>query len=146
MAQTAGRPAPWALAILGLLLASCATLGLGGSDKTKLAVSPKDPSAEGIVTTSAARNGNVSVDVTAKHLANPERLDPPASTYVVWIKPQGSQGRAQNMGALKVDRNLRGTLDTVVPWKSFELFITPERQSDAQQPYGERLMWATVGG
>ncbi len=144
MAQTAGRPAPWTLLFLAAALSACSTLGLGRKGQP-LQVSEKDPSAEGTVQTSAGKNGNVRVSIVAKHLAHPERLDPPESTYVVWVQPHGGGGQAQNMGALKVDKDLTGTLQTVVPWKSFDLFITAEPNAQSQQPQGERMLWATVG-
>ena len=34
-------------------------------------------------------NGNIKVDIKVDHLARPSSLTPSASTYLVWIRPNG---------------------------------------------------------
>lgn len=77
-----------------LLLSGCALLGGGGS---AMNASPAIPAVEGHAKFGRAPNGNTSVDVTVKHLADPEKLTPPANTYVVWLRPN-KDAAPQNHG------------------------------------------------
>jgi len=45
---------------------------------------------------------------------------------------------------LKIDKNLDGRLETVTPFHSFDLFITPEPSSAVTTPNGERALWTTI--
>lgn len=69
-------------------------------------------------------NGNIKLDIKVTHLARPSNLNPPATTYLVWIRPSG--GDAVKQGAIGVDKNLNGELHAVTVSKNFDLFITPE--------------------
>ena len=111
---------------------ACSSLGLGGGSSSSsaggnrtenLTASSQLPAAEGQVKFAPTKNGNTSVDVSVKHLAHPERLNPPASTYVVWIQ-RAADAAPQNIGALKVDDQLNGELRTVTPLGAFDLFVT----------------------
>lgn len=112
--------------------------------QAEFASSPRVPSAEGTVKTSDAGNNNTGVDVQVKHLARPQKLDPSATTYVVWARPLGDFGRPQSLGALSVDQELTGRLSGTTAFRDFELFITAESSAQVQDPRGERLLWATV--
>ena len=61
---------------------------------------------------------------------------------MVWVQPSG--GAPQNMGALKVDEDLRGTLATVTPLKSFDVFITLETSATVQEPSAENVLSASI--
>lgn len=121
-------------------LAGCATFRSG--DTARLNATTQLPSAEGTVTIDEAANDNTALALEVRHLAKPERLDPPASVYVVWTKSGSAD--PQNVGALQVDDNLNGRLNTVTPHKSFDLFITAEGSGAAQEPSGDRLLWTTI--
>ena len=96
-----------------------------GCDTTRQMLSNADiPAGQGTVTVGAADNGNTDVSVRVKHLAPPSKLVPEAKTYVVWI--QASNGLKQNVGALALNDNLEGSLDTVTPHRRFLLTVTPE--------------------
>ena len=75
--------------------------------------------------------------------APPEKVSSEATTYVVWVRP-GAGGRSQNLGALKVDGDLRGTLSTVTPMRSFDLFITAERSPTVSLPSARNLLSASI--
>ena len=77
-------------------------------------------------------NGNTKLDIKVTHLARPANLNPPATTYLVWIRPSG--GDAVKQGALKVDHDLNGELHTVTVSKNFDLFITPEDGETVTHP------------
>ncbi len=128
----------------------CGTLGIGGSKKASagknetqnLVAAQQMPSAEGTAKFKPTSNDNTSIDLTVKHLAHPERLTPPATTYVVWLQ-HANGAPPQNIGALKVDDQLTGTLDTVTPQHSFDLFITAENNSQIDKPSGQKLLWTS---
>ena len=120
-----------------VLLSGCS---LFGGTKTKLSVSPTIPAAESIAHFKRATNDNTSIKLTVKHLANPEKLTPPAKNYVVWLSSNPT-ATPQNIGALAVDRDLTGTLETVTALHSFRLFITAEASGQVQQPSEPPLLW-----
>jgi hypothetical protein len=82
------------------------------------------PAGQGTVTFGAVDNGNTDVTIRVKHLALPSKIASNATTYVVWIQP--SNGAKQNVGALALNDNLEGKLDTVTPHRRFLLTVTPE--------------------
>lgn len=130
-----------------LPLALAASL-LGGCASTKnndnIAMASTVPAAQGELKVSDA-GSNTSIDLSVRHLAPPERISSQASTYVVWVRPLADDtGRAQNLGALSVDRDLSGRLRTTTPLKQFELFVTAEPSTVAEAPTGERVLSAMV--
>ena len=79
-------------------------------------------------------NGNYKISVTAKNLAAVERLNPPKNAYVVWIVTE--KDGVRNIGKL-LNKNAQTTgLETLVPFKFTEVFITAEDQVDASYPTG----------
>lgn len=125
--------------LLFLAAAAASLAGCAGSEK--LSTSPTLPSADGDLECGKAENDNTSIDLKVKHLANPDRLTPPATVYVVWTRTD-KNSPPQNVGALDVDKNLAGRLRTVTPLRRFELFVTAETLGQAQAPSGTPLMWA----
>lgn len=101
------------------------------------------PAAQGNLNTSIDPNGNTELNITVKHLAYPDRLSPGARAYVVWVQPEG-QDSYQNIGTLKVNENLEGNYQTKVPYKNFNLLITPESSMRAQAPSGTAVMEKNV--
>lgn len=129
-----------AAAIGALSFPGCSMLG-GGSG-SNMNVSTAIPAAEGTVKFGKARNDNTRIDLTVKHLADPAKLTPPANNYVVWLRPD-KDAPAQNIGALIVDKNLTGKLDTVTALRRFDLFITAEGSGQVQEPTGQPLLWTS---
>jgi hypothetical protein len=123
-----------------LLLAMAA--GCAGP-QVRMTVTEQMPAAEGNVKVSEADNENTALEVTVRHLASPEKIAPQATTYVVWARARGADS-AQNLGALRVDDDLQGTLETVTPLRTFELFITAEASATSQSPSTPRLLTASV--
>lgn len=113
-----------------------------GTTRTNLSAIPTMPAAEGSARFSATKNDNTRIALKVKHLAHPERLTPPASHYVVWTRAT-KDAAAQNIGALVVDDDLTGTLDTETPLHSFELLVTAEGSGQVQTPSGEPLLWTS---
>lgn len=117
------------------VLSGCAT-----SQERSFSTSPAIPAAEGSARFSKTENDNVAINLTVKHLASPEKLTPPAANYVVWIRAN-KDAAPQSIGALRVDKDLNGVLDTTTPMHSFELFITAEGSGQVMSPSGPPLLW-----
>jgi hypothetical protein len=135
----------WSATFLAAALAAmpgCAMLGLGGNSEVNLSTSPAMPASEGSARFSVSKNDNTNIDLRVKHLAHPEKLTPPAGSYVVWIKAN-KDAAPQNIGALKVDDNLNGSLYSETPLHSFDLFVTAEGAGQVQQPTGQSLLWSS---
>ena len=115
-----------------------------GSKKISMTAAKEVPAAHGTVAVKTGRNGNTDVNITTKSLAQPSALTPPAETYVVWFQPPDQSPK--NMGALRVDNNLNGKLDTVAPYRQFKVFITAEKQQTVASPHGTKLLTANVLG
>lgn len=122
------------------LLSGCALMG--GGRGPRMNASPAVPAAQGHAKFGKAPNGNTSIDLTVKHLADPQNLTPPAASYVVWLRAS-KDAAAQNIGALTVDKNLVGTLKTVTALRAFDLFVTAEGSGQVQWPTGQPLLWTS---
>jgi hypothetical protein len=123
----------------GALMNACAS----APPTVRMVSSPDIPAAEGTVQATSGDNGNTALHVEVRHLAKPEKVSSEATTYVVWVRP-GAGGRPQNLGALKVDGDLRGTLSTVTPMRSFDVFITAERSPTVSLPSARNLLSASI--
>ena len=116
--------------ILVLSLASC-------SRKISFQTSSVVPAAEGSVKVKKDKNNNYSIDLNVIRLADPKRLDPSKSTYVVWIET--AENGSKNIGSLNtsssmLSKTLKSSLKTVSPFKPVSLFITAEDNADIQYP------------
>ncbi len=110
-----------------LFLASCASV-------TKFPVSSTLPAAEITAKTKQDKNKNYSIEITAKHLASPDRLDPPKKNYNVWIVTEDNQ--TMNLGMLTNKNAKTAVLKTKTPYKAAEIFITAEDQGNNSYPSG----------
>lgn len=125
----------FALAVGGL--AACA-----GPSPLPMLNSSQTPAARGTVLAEAAENGNTRLIVEVKHLAPPENVAPSAKVYVVWVQPQGAP--PQNVGALRVNDDLTGRLQTVTAFASFQVMVTAEELPTATAPRGPQVLSAIV--
>lgn len=128
-------------AALGLVLtlAACGS----GPPTVRMTTNPSIPGAQGTVKYSVTDNGNTAIELEVRHLAPPEQVEPGATTYVAWARAPG-QDTPQNLGALRVDEDLRGTLETVTPMQSFDLYITAESSPTASAPTNRELLTASI--
>jgi hypothetical protein len=112
-------------------------------DKPQEMHSTSDVSAsEGTVRVSEGDNGNSKVSVRVKHLAPPSKLAADSTVYVVWI--QAREGDRQNVGALTLNKDLEGSLDTVTPHRRFKLSVTPEPSGQVADPSHEPVFTYNV--
>jgi hypothetical protein len=127
---------------LGVLAPGCGLFGGGGSGKQTMITGAESPAAEGTVEATRGENGNTKLDLRVKHLAAPSKLADDASVYVVWVQP--SKGVVQNIGALEVNEDLVGRLQTTTPHAAFTLTVTPEPSARMAAPTHEPVFRAEV--
>ncbi len=111
-------------------LASC-------SNKISFQTSSVVPAAQGSVKVKKDNNNNYGIDLNVIRLADPKRLEPSKSTYVVWIET--AENGSKNIGSLNTSssmfsKTLKSSLKTVSPFKPVSLFITAEDNADIQYP------------
>lgn len=128
---------------LFVFASACLGMGFGTKEVRLSSTSNGVPAARGAVRTGDAANNNTSVVVRVEHLAEPERVSNGATTYVVWAQRDGTKV-IQNIGALRVDEKLNGSLSTVLPFDDFKVFITAEPASNVTGPSGEELLTANI--
>lgn len=127
------------------ILAAVVLVAVGcGAPKIALQRSDRIPAAEGQVTVSNGPNDNTRLIIQVKHLAPASRLDPMATGYVAWaMSPQGALP-PQNLGAIVVDKNLSGRLETVTTKRDFQLIVTAESAPGGDYPTTAALLSAMV--
>jgi len=127
------------LGILALGSVSCAS---GGTPKQTMTSSAENTSGQGTVEAKLGDNGNTKLEVRVKHLSSPAKVAADASVYVVWIRPHNAE--IQNVGALMVDDDLVGHLDTTTPHRAFTLSITPEPSARMALPTHKAVFTSDV--
>ena len=103
-------------------------------------VSSTLPAAHASAKIKTDKNGNYSIDLTVKHIANPERLTPSRKFYVVWIET--SQNGVVNLGQLRISNKLNGSLKTISSFKPISIFITAE-DDPATKVHGMNIVLKT---
>lgn len=100
-------------------------------------VSTVTPAAQIKVQTRQDKNKNNVYEITANHMASPERLSPPKKCYVVWGVT--SDNGIKNLGQLVNKNAERDVLNTKTPFTVKQLFITAEDQGNISQPQGVEI-------
>lgn len=119
--------------IIVFLMAAAIILTLGScAKKIVFPVSPIVPSAQGTILFKTDKNKNYDINLTVKHLANPDRLTPARKCYVVWIDTE--QNGVINLGQLHISKNMGGSLKTNSPFKPTAIFITAEDDPTIKTP------------
>ncbi len=127
--------------VIALVMAGVMAISSCASHGPLLLVASQDiPAAEGTVKVTGTDDGNSQIQLEVKHLALPERVNPGATVYVVWVSGPAFGAEQQNLGALKVDENLNGSLTTVTPLKAFNLSVTAEPSQASTSPTGRVLL------
>ena len=143
MARVGMTAAAAAVAALVGTQAGCGMFG-GGDKEQTMHASSSSPAAQGTVKTSVADNGNTALSVRVKHLAPPSRMASDATVYVVWIQP--GEAAIQNVGAMSLNDDLEGRLDTVTPHHRFTVSVTPEPGAQGAQPTNAAVFTSSVEG
>jgi len=127
------------VALLAVLLTGAwAAAAIAGT--FALGSSPEIPAAEGKAKVHDISNGNVEIRLSVKHLASPGKIVPGSQVFVVWARGTAEGADAQNLGALKVDKNLNGKITVVTSMSSFSLFLTCETSQTATVPSALELL------
>jgi hypothetical protein len=130
----------WLALSLALVLGGCGTV-------YPLTADPSIPFAEGRVLAARNDDGTVGIDLDTLHMGDPGKLDPAATTYVVWVRPLGqADAKPENVGGFKPNPELKGWLSFKTKHKEFEVFVTPEAAADAAAPSGRILLKGEVSG
>lgn len=90
------------------------------------------PAADAVVKIDKDEGSNYEVNLEVENMAKPDRLDPPRKTYVVWMVSE--KNGTINMGNLKINKKLKGSLEAVTPYKPICFFITAEEKQDVDTP------------
>lgn len=105
------------------------------------------PAAEGKIKLKKDRNNNYAIQVRVNNLADPGKLHPPRSTYVVWM--ESADNGLKNLGQLRISggafgSKLRASLLTVTSFAPRKFFITAQDDGKAQYPANERVLETDV--
>lgn len=108
-------------------LVSCASTA-------KFPVSSTVPAATISAKKTMDNNKNVRLEITARNLASPERLNPSGRNYSVWVVTK--ENEVNNVGQLMIKNVKKSTFKTSTPFDFDEIFITVENQGDLKYPTG----------
>lgn len=128
------------LAVPGFV--SLLALQAGCASAPKMRSGAGVPASQGTVETSTGDNGNTELTIRVKHLAPPSKVASDATVYIVWIQPKN--GTKQSVGALQLDKDLEGVLETVTPQRHFDVIVTPEPSAQVSQPTHDPVFTASV--
>ncbi|HLG39602.1 MAG TPA: hypothetical protein VI461_08030 [Chitinophagaceae bacterium] len=95
------------------------------------------PAAEGFVKVNKDKNNNYVIKIELINLAEPNKLQPPKKTYVVWM--DANQELTKNLGQINsssslLSQKLKASFETVSPVKPTKIFITAEDDASIQYP------------
>ncbi|MGH9415298.1 MAG: hypothetical protein ACRD01_01595 [Terriglobales bacterium] len=136
------RRAGWTMAAMGTIGAVLLLAAPAPAQKLVLAPSSVVPAANIQLQLGRDDNGNTTVDLKAKHLAQPSSLSPARTVYVVWVQP--SDGPPQRKGLLKPDNGLNAEVQFITPEQHFELIISAENNDAPATPSGTVVARSTV--
>lgn len=110
-----------------IMISSCATTA-------KFPVSNTVPAAEIKVKKKQDKNNNYTLHLTAKNLAEANRLNPPRNNYSVWMVL--NTGEVKNLGQISNKNSKKATFKTTTPFDAYEVFITAENTGNLNTPEG----------
>jgi hypothetical protein len=112
-----------------------------GGTTYHMSASSMVPAASGTVQAKTDHH-NVNLDVKVSNLAKPANLVPPATVYLVWVRPEGESAIKQ--GAIHINDDLDGELKVVTTSRNFEVMITAENSVNATAPTGPDVLHTNV--
>jgi hypothetical protein len=125
-------------ALVVLYLSSCAR-------KISFQSSSIVPAARGDVKVKKDNNNNYNIQISLSDLAEPKRLQPSRSTYVVWMET--ANNTTKNIGQINsstgfLSGKLKASFETVSSTKPTKIFLTAEDDASIQYP-GEQVVLST---
>ncbi len=123
-------------ALMILPLSACA-------QNIKFLTSAVVPAAQGNVKVKKDGNKNFQIKIHIDNLAEPSRLTPPKSAYVIWLVTD--EKVTQNIGKIKTSTNflskkLTATFESVTVVKPTKIFITAEVDASVTYPVSEIIL------
>ncbi len=103
------------------------------SKKITFQTSTVAPAARGEVKVNKDKNNNYHIELELSYLAEPERLSPAKSTYVVWLVSDESDVPS-NLGQVVGTSKLKVKFETVSSSKPKRIFVTAEDDASIQYP------------
>lgn len=125
---------------LTIALAAAACAALCGCFGPRLTTSSDLRQVEGSVSFRRMRDAQTRIDLTVNHLTQPEELEQPGRRYVAWVRADGAVPPV-NIGALEIDKEMRGELHALTHLTRFDLFVTAEASAQNDSPTGRPLIW-----
>jgi hypothetical protein len=125
-------------ALVMIYLSSCAR-------KINFQSSSVVPAARGDVKVKKDNNNNYNIQISLSDLAEPKRLQPSRSTYVVWMET--ASNTTKNIGQINsstgfLSGKLKASFETVSSTKPTKIFLTAEDDASIQYP-GEQVVLST---
>src|ERR1700733_9677404 len=95
------------------------------------------PAAQGYVQMKKDKNGNYNLNISIVNLAPPQRLQPAAVTYQVWMETD--QNGTKNLGKIITSDNLlsktlKASFSSVTPFRPTRIYITAENEAAVANP------------
>lgn len=122
-----------------LIIASVMMLFYVSSCARKISFQPSSvvPAAQGSVKVTKDKNENYKIKISLINLAEPTRLQPSKSTYVVWMET--ADNRTKNIGQINsstgfLSSKLKADFETVSSFKPVKIFITAEDDASIRYP------------
>ena len=106
---------------------------VGCAKKIPFQTSDQVPAARGNVTYSKDKNNNYEIKLQISYLAEPNRLQPPKITYVVWMDSDQNSNPI-NLGQIVGTSKLKINFETVSSSKPKRIFITAEDDPSIHYP------------
>ena len=113
-----------------LILTSCATT-------VKFPVSSTAPAADISAKKKTDNHKNITLEITARNFASPDRLNPAGNNYSVWVVTK--EYGVKNVGQLIIRNSKKSIFKTTTPFDFNEIFITVENQGDLKYPTGTEI-------
>ena len=96
------------------------------------------PAARGEVSVKKDKNNNYNIELQISYLAEPERLNPPRMTYVVWMLTEDNN--PINLGQIISSSKLHVKFETVSSSKPKLIFVTAEDDPSVLYPGNMRVL------
>ena len=113
--------------LVALMLFSCSSC----ATQKPFLISSVVPAARGTIQVKQDKNSNYVINIQLSNLAEPERLQPPKKTYVVWMVTANNTTR--NIGQIKPSNGaLKASFQTISSSKPTKVFITAEDDATIQ--------------
>ncbi|RAR49877.1 hypothetical protein [Flavobacterium lacus] len=112
------------------------------SKKTVFENSNITPAARGDAKVKKDNNDNYNIEINISYLAEPERLNPPKKTYVVWMVANNNY--PQNIGQIVATTKLHVKFETVSSSKPERIFITAEDDPSIQYPGNMKVLETSI--